>query len=503
MQKINAVDELLRGSESNAKTAFITPIREYKYYEVENYINQYGNYLIQLGLKKVSRIILMLSDRMELIFLLLSSIKIGVIPILVNKKIDDVVVKEILCETEPEYLFFDEVKNNFSQIHGKLSNFIDITNDSFQNEILNYSSSNLKSELFDNDDIAFWIYTSGSTKKPKAVMHRHGSILEVVKAYKSVIIIDTNDLIFSVSKMVHTYGLGNSLFHTLSNGAASIIHDTKSAFEVVDIITEFKPSILFTVPSIYRDILRLHEIKNIDLSCIRLCISAGEHLPVKIWNDWYEAFGKKIIDGIGTTELLTAFISNTESDIKVGSTGKLVSGFKAKIVDDNLNEVDDGIEGNIIVESKTLMHSYWSKNNENEPIEKHFMTGDRFVKDEDGYYWYRGRKNDSYKKNGRWFNSVEIEEAAKELEFITDVMVYVDINDLHTTKIIMYVEKNDEMDILQVNKELKVYMKKRLEHFKCPDEIIFVSKLPRTSTNKVKRVKIEDKYLIYKNGRYV
>jgi acyl-coenzyme A synthetase/AMP-(fatty) acid ligase len=500
MQKFNVVDELLKGSELTTKTAFITPRREYKYYEVENYINQYGNYLMRLGLKKESRIIIMSSDRIELIFLLLSSIKIGIIPILVNKKID--VVKEILYETEPEYLFFDEVKKDFSQIYGKLTNFIDITNDSFQNEIIN-SSSNLKSELFNDDDIAFWIYTSGSIKKPKAVMHKHSGIIEVVKAYKSVITIDSNDLIFSVSKMAHTYGLGNSLFHTLSNGAASIIYDIKSAFEVVDIINEFKPSILFTVPGIYRDILRLHEIKSIDLSCLRLCINAGEHLPVKIWNDWYEAFGKKLIDGIGTTELLTAFISNTESDIKVGSTGKLVSGFKAKIVDDNLNEVKDGIEGNIIVESKTLMYSYWNKNNENKPIEKYFMTGDRFVKDKDGYYWYRGRNNDSYKKNGRWFNSVEIEEAAKELEFITDVMVYVEINDLHTTKIIMYVEINDQMDILHVNKELKVYMKKRLEHFKCPDEIIFVSKLPRTSTNKVKRVKVEDKYLIYKNGRYI
>src|SRR5207302_5231126 len=267
-------------------------------------------------------------------------------------------------------------------------------------ELTQRSSSVLQAESTGKDDAAFWLYSSGSTGRPKGCVHlQHDMVVSTERYAKSILNITDKDRCFSVAKLFFAYGLGNALYFPLAVGASSILLPGPPRPQTVfELIERHRPTLFFSVPSNYVKLLA-HSAANgkeFDLSSIRHAISAGEALPAAVFHRFKERFGVEILDAIGSTEALHVIISNVPGAARPGSSGKIIPGFEARIVDDNNRPVVQGEIGNLVVKSDSTCAYYWSQHEKTkDTIEGHWIrTGDKYYQDEDGYFWYVGRSDD-------------------------------------------------------------------------------------------------------------
>lgn len=501
----NAADFFIRQCNLNinreAKTVFYNNNKIYTYAELEAIVNKYSCKFLDMGLKKKQRIGILLSDMPQFIFAFWGAIQVGVVPVLINVKLSKEDIIYIINESEIKLLITEKQFETIIDLseNAPLEKIILVKH----LEMLTENSTNIQSLpkiTTTRDEVAFWIYTSGSNGRPKGVMHRHGSMAKCVDYYgRKTLGLNENDIVYSVSKMAHSYGLGNTTFHTLAVGAASVISNGETAFEVVETINKYKPTVFFAVPSVYASLLRIGDIEQICTESIRLCVSAGEVLPKSLWYRWKERFGLEIIDGMGTTESLTTFISNPIGAVRPGSTGKLVYGFDAKIVDEENKLVPNGIVGDLLVSGDTFMQGYWcSEENQKRMVGTYFKTGDKFYMDESGYFWYAGRSIDVFKVNGRWVKASEIENILLDYTKIKETVVISEISENETTKIIAYIVIDNAIEASQeLAEDIKRYVKSKLEHFKCPARIHFVTGIPKGPTSKIRRVKLREELIIF------
>ena len=427
-----------------------------------------------------------MDDCVEFVFLFWACLKVGIIPILINNKfscntviqcIDSVDIKTIITKQEKK-------ANEFLKANG----FFQLAKD---DSIIYWKreKNNYKKELI-NKDIAFGIFTSGSTGIPRCVLHTHDGIIKCVELYyKRTLSIRSDDIIYSASKMMHTYGLGNTVFQTVGVRASSIVCPDGTSYSVIRNIQKFKPTVLFAVPTVYREILDIGKSQEVDLSSVRLCFSAGEHLSAKLYYEFYERFNCSILNGMGNTEYLTTFISNTEKENMLGSCGKCISGFSAKVIDFEDNEVKVGKIGRLFIKGDIHLLGYYGD-------KKEYTSGDYFntqnlcYKNDAGFIWLVGRENDLFKVKGRWVNPYEIEDLLEKMKEIEESLVVVDTSS-GVNKSILYIKIKNEFENNLNKKELfhrlRVFIKKNLEHYKCPAKIIVVKTIPKGATGKKKR----------------
>jgi benzoate-CoA ligase family protein len=343
------------------------------------------------------------------------------------------------------------------------------------------------------DDSAFWLYSSGSTGFPKGCVHLQHDMVYCLEYYARPILgITVQDRCFSASKLPFAYGLGNGLYFPLGVGASAVHFPGKPTSEdLFTVIAQQRPTLFFAVPTLYAAMLAVPDAaKRFDFSSVRACVSAGEALPADILRRWQDTFHVDILDGIGSTEILHIFISNRPGDIRPGSTGKLVPGYQARIVDDQGQSVPMGELGSLLISGDSALAYYWNKHEKTKDtiMGRWIATGDTYYQDADGYYWYAGRADDMLKVGGLWVSPAEVEGVLIEHPAVLEsALIGVQDEQGLTKSKAFVVLKSGVTASDALAEELRAFVASRLPSFKSPQWVVFLPELPKTATGKIQR----------------
>jgi 2-aminobenzoate-CoA ligase len=349
---------------------------------------------------------------------------------------------------------------------------------------------------FDNvdtaaEDVAIVAFTSGTTGTPKAAMHYHRDLVATCETYgKRVLRPHRDDLFCGSPPLAFTYGLGGLLLFPLFTGAATLLLEKCGPSELLEAIDRFGVTTLFTAPIAYRAMTNSDE--KHDISSLRTCASAGETLPKAIWEAWHAKTGLKILDGIGSTEMLHIFVGSPQDEVVPGSTGRAVPGYLAEIHDDEGRPIANGEIGRLAVKGPTgckylqdERQALYVQNGWNYP-------GDAYRKDDAGYFWYVARTDDMIVSAGYNISGPEVEQALIAHADVKEVAVVAKADpERHTNIVKAFIVLADGCTASDAKaEELREYCKSQIAPFKAPREIEFVGELPRTETGKLQRYKL-------------
>jgi benzoate-CoA ligase family protein len=480
--------------EYSKRTAFYYQGKAYTYTELNSYVRRAAQFFSNLNLEQENRVAILLPDMPEFIFAFWGAIWLGVVPVPINTSctVDD--IRYILKDSCAKVLLTTkEWQEKLTPIQSQFLHDVLLVNGerSFISLITEQDKLQSCAET-SKDEAAFWLYTSGSTGKPKGVVHAHQSMVVCAEQYgKTILGLHKDDIAYSVAKMPFAYGLGNTLYMPMAVGAAAVLSDANSIFDIISDLQSYRPTVLFGIPSVYAGILNVHEISPLDVSSLRLCVSAAEQLPKSIWQKWSATYNREICEGIGTTEFLHIFLSNRIGECKPGCSGRSVAGYDVQIVDENGSLCPPGKIGNLQVSGESLMLGYWNRLQQTRQAiyGSTMRTGDKYLRDADGYFWFMGRKDELFKVNGQWISPLEIEDVLHQHPQTFEVAVVPESdNGEQLTQVVAYITlKLGQTPESEIEQSIRKFAKQNLPHFKAPKTIHFVEELPRTSTGKIHR----------------
>ncbi len=475
------------------------------YQDVSEMVNRTGNALKNIGVNREERVMLILLDSPEFVASFFGAMKIGAVPIPTNTMLKANDFQYFLNDSGAKTLIvhnillteIEKIKDNLKYLKDIIvvgnaeGNYL-----SFDDLVMK-ESRDMDAAETSKDDAAFWLYSSGSTGSPKGVVHLHHDMLYCSDLYaKNVLGINEKDITFSAAKLFFAYGLGNSLYFPFRVGAAAVLYPEKPDPEkVFRIIERYKPTLFYGVPTLYAKMLQSMESRDRKpyMDSLRLCISAGEQLPAEIYNRWKDHTNLEILDGIGSTEALHIFISNRQGEVKPGSSGQIVAGYEAKIVDENGIDVKTGEIGNLMIKGESNAPYYWKKHDKTKKtmIGEWLHTGDKYYTDSEGYFWHCGRSDDMMKVSGMWVSPVEIENILISHEAVLECAVVGNLDEDKLVKPKAYVVlKEGYKPSSLLKKELQKFVLDRAAPYKHPRWVEFIDSLPRTATGKVQRFKL-------------
>ena len=488
------------------KVAIFYSDDEVSYGELARRINRFGRALREeLGVRQEDRVLLVLDDTPSFPTAFFAAMRIGAIPVPVNTLVgadeyrfyvEDSRARIVVADGK----FYDKVRDALRGVEEPVD--LVLTNGREEGahileDLLEADDDELSPALTHKDDAAFWLYSSGSTGNPKGVVHLHHDIDYTCETYaRHVLEIEESDRTFSTTKLFHAYGFGNGISFPYWAGASSVLLPGKPTPEaVLETIKRFEPTLFFSAPTLYNAILNYPHAGDYELPSIRYGVSAAEALPAHVWRRWKERFGITILDGIGSTEMLHIFISNTPDELKPGSSGKPVPGYEIRIFDEEEYPVEEpGEAGYLSVKGDSAAAYYWRNHEKTkETIKGEWLfAGDWYRVDEDGFYWYEGRADDMIKVSGLWVSPVEVENTLGDHEAVLEVAaVGVDVEGL--TRIKAYVVlREDHEGSDELVEELQEWSKENLKRYQYPHIVEFIEELPKTTTGKIQRFKLRE-----------
>jgi benzoate-CoA ligase family protein len=485
------------------RTALIAGDRRLTYAEVQSLANRFANVLVALGVDPEQRVLIALPDIPEYVAALFGTLKNGSTVVMVNPQ---------LGADEIAY-FYAYTRAKLAVVHADtLGPFVEAARDARDLRGLIVVGKAAGGERlhgwdervlgardrFDNypthrDDPAIWLFSGGTTGRPKAVVQTHGAFANTTELYaKGVIGYRESDVTLSVPKLYFGYATGSNLFFPFAVGAASVLFPERCTPDALfEQIRRQRPTILINVPTMVNHMLAHPDAAAQDLSCLRLATSAGEALPVELHQRWKQRFGVELLDGLGTAEMWHVFLSNRPDDVRPGTLGKVVPGFDVRVCDDEGRELPDGEVGWLWVRgaSRAICYAQQMDQTMRAFRGEWYVSGDMLKKDADGYFVYAGRGDDMLKVGGKWLSPGEVENCLLTHARVKECAVVGVVDEHGLTKPHAHVVV-DGQPADGLEEELKAWVRERLQPYKAPRRVIFADSLPRTHLGKVDRGKL-------------
>ena len=491
------------------KTAFIDPSRNLTYAELRDAAARIGPMLARMGIEPESRIALVLLDTVDFPILFWGAIRAGIIPILVNTRLTVDQYRYLFEDSRAKAVFVSTallpVVQEAATDLPNLKQIVVVgggpTSMPRLDILLAAENEGAAPARTSADEVAYWLYSSGTTGMPKGTMHVHSSPSVMAQsAGQRRLGYREDDVVFSAAKLFFSYGLGNAMICPMWVGATSVFYPERPTPQTVfEMLRGYQPTMFFAVPTLYAAMLADPECKKENMSSrLRLCFSAGEPLPAHVGMTWKQRFGVDIVNGVGSTEMGHLFLTNLPNAVEYGTSGVPVDGYDLRLVDEKGGDVPDNEMGELLVRGESSAAGYW---NQREKSRRTFIgewtrTGDKYVRRPDGVYTYCGRTDDMFKVSGIWVSPFEVEEALithpKVLE--AAVVPVEDANGLIKPKAFVVLRNQKEIDVGRaLYEELKVHVKRAIGPWKYPRWIEFVDSLPKTATGKIQRFMLRDR----------
>ena len=486
------------------KIAFVDDNTSITYKELFINIQKVSHILLDLGLKKGDKVILCAYDSIYYPICFLGAIWSGIIPICINTMLPKKDIKYMIEDSESNAVITSpDLLNTFEIIKEEINEKFLIICDthindkylSIQNLLKTNKNKVIKPATTYENDVCFWLYSSGSTGSPKGTLHIHKNIISTANTYaREVLNISSSDICFSAAKLFFAYGLGNALTFPMSVGATSILISSRPTPDLVaSVINNHNVTLFFGVPTLYAAILNSRA-NSVNFESLRLSISAGEALPAHLCDKWKSLTNTNVLDGIGSTEMLHIFISNRIDELTPGASGRPVSGYEARLISDTGDTILENNEiGELEIKGPSSAISYWNKPEKSKITfrGKWTKTGDKYIKDENGIYTYCGRADDMMKVSGQYVSPFEVEAALQSHDSVLEAAVVSnkDKDDLIKPKAYIVLNNGYKAD-KSLELELTNYVKSKLTPFKYPRWYEFIKELPKTATGKIQRFKL-------------
>ncbi|MBV8696710.1 MAG: benzoate-CoA ligase family protein [Bradyrhizobium sp.] len=485
------------------KLAFTDTVTELSYGELQRQSRRMANLLRRLGVRREERVALIMLDTTDFPVVFLGAIRAGIVPVPLNTLLTAEQYAYILADCRARVLVVSEALYPVvKDIVGRMSDLEHVVvsgKNAFGHKLLSdeivKESDSFATAATHEDEPAFWLYSSGSTGMPKGVRHLHGNLAATAETYaKQVLGIREDDVCLSAAKLFFAYGLGNALTFPMSVGATAVLNaERPTPARMFELLNRYNPTIFYGVPTLFAAML--HELTNEGAGKrLRVCTSAGEALPESIGNAWKARFGVDILDGVGSTELLHIFLSNAPGDIKYGSSGRPVPGYRVRLVNEAGADVADGEVGEMLVHAPSAGEGYWNQRNKSRSTFEGYWTrtGDKYTRDADGRYTYCGRSDDMFKVSGIWVSPFEVESALITHPTVLEAAVVPEADPEGLLKPKAFVVLRAGADAGDLHEVLKEHVKQKIGPWKYPRWIEVVDSLPKTATGKIQRFKLRE-----------
>jgi benzoate-CoA ligase len=504
-RQYNAAKDLLaRNAVNSEKTAFVDAVSGEKltYGKLSQQAYQFANALRAQGFQPETRVMLCMLDTPTWPVVFLGCMLAGVVPIATNTLLTSKDFEYMLRDSRAQALIvsasllpaFEGLIGHLPDLKTTIVSGASPNNDSCLSleNLIAQADTQAHCEDTCADDVCFWLYSSGSTGSPKGTVHLHSHLIQTAELYgKGVLGIQASDVVYSAAKLFFAYGLGNSLTFPMSVGATTILLPSRpTTGDVFGILSKYQPTIFYGVPTLYAGLLADPQRPAASALNLRLCTSAGEALPAEIGKKWTAAYGCEILDGIGSTEMLHIFLSNRPGHVRYGTTGQAVPGYQLRIVDEEGNDCKDGDIGELQINGPSAALMYWNNRAKTKATFAGEWTrsGDKYIRDKDGFYTYSGRSDDMLKVGGIYVSPFEVEASIMTHTHVLEAAVVgmADTDGLIKPK--AYVVLKSGLNLTE--DELKQHVKSQLAPYKYPRWVEFVPDLPKTATGKIQRFKL-------------
>lgn len=476
------------------RTALLTEQGALTYRQVQRLANRFGHLLREAGVQGEQRVIIALPDSPEWVAAFFGILKIGAVVVMVNPQLQREAVEYFYNYSRATVAIVAADGADAFHLAAEnaphLSRLLVVGDDAAAADLAR-QPEDLDSFPSHRDDAAVWIFSGGTTGKPKAVVQRHASFVNTTRCYAhDAIGFCQDDVTLSVPKLFFGYATGSNLLFPFSVGAAAVLFPERCTAEVLfEKIARFRPTILVNVPTMINSMLRCDAEVRTDLSSLRLATSAGEALPAELMRRWLEAFDVELLDGLGTAEQWHIFISHTPGDVKHGTLGKVVPGFVVKVCNDQGDELPAGEIGWLWVAGGSRATCYWQLMDKTAEAFRGawYVSGDMVRRDAEGYFTYCGRGDDMLKVSGKWLAPGEVENCLLEHPAVKEaVVVGVNVDGLTKPKAFI-VGADGATPSPRLAAELQEHVKQSLEPYKVPRQVEFLDQMPRTHLGKVDR----------------
>ena len=495
------------------RVALHTPTGRVNYLQLDSLTRRVTAGLRALGLHRDDRVVLVMSDSVEMVAAILGAFRAGLVAVPVSTMLGGAELASIVADSGARALIAtaefaaavqvavdaaDELEH-LVLVGGEVQVPVHVRRQSWAVLVSGAGSEEVGNDgvaATTDDSWALWLYTSGTTGKPKGAMHRHANIRHVCETYGAHTLgITADDVCFSVAKLFFAYGIGNSLFFPLAVGASAVIEPRRPSPAVVaERMAADAPTLFFGPPTFYAALVAA-ELPADTFASVRLATSAGEALPAVLQRRVTERYGFPILDGIGATEALHVFLSNHPDDIRPGTTGKAVPGYEVQLRDEAGAPVRRGEPGALFVKGESLAIGYWRRTDATRAVfqGEWMRTGDTYTQDADGYYVCLGRSNDLLKAGGIWVSPAEVEGRLLEHDGVAEAAVVGVADSAGLDKPVACVVRSAAGATLTAD-ELVAWCRDGLASFKRPRAVVFVDELPKTATGKVQRYRVRERF---------